>query len=38
MNVLLKTQEEKTLQEDVSLTTVGNLLSPSLLPFFPHEV
>lgn len=38
MNVLLRTQEEKTLQEDVSLTMVGNLLSPSLPPLFAHEM
>lgn len=38
MNVLLRTQEEKTLQEDVSLTMVGNLLSSSLPPFFAHEM
>lgn len=38
MNVLLRTQEEKTLQEDVSLTMVGNFLSPSLPPFFAHEM
>jgi len=31
MNVLLKIQEEKTLQEDVSLTTVGNFFQ-SLYP------
>lgn len=38
MNVLLKTQEEKILQEGVSLTTVGNFLSPSLPLFFALEI
>lgn len=36
-NVSLKTPEEKTLQEDVSLTMVGNFLSP-LPPFFTREM
>lgn len=36
-NALLKTPEAKTLQEDVSLTMVGNLSSASLPLFFTHE-